>query len=245
MATRWQSSAKWTLVAVVAVVVLGGAAFWFFVLRGDAPERARLPVSTTETTDGAAPPPTTAADAPATLDGTYEVVTGPDVFAGYRVQELFGGETIKKTAVGRTGAVTGSLTIVDGRVTGVEIEVDMTQLESDNGTRDNQLRGRGLETDDFPTATFELTDPVDLPADVDAGQVVELEAVGDLTLHGVTRTVTVALQASWDGAVTISVATPSGVPILMADYDIEPPNTPLVSVDDNGELELQVVFTRA
>jgi hypothetical protein len=54
MATRWQSSAKWTLVAVVAVVVLGGAAFWFGVLRGDAPDRGRPPVSTTETTEGAA-----------------------------------------------------------------------------------------------------------------------------------------------------------------------------------------------
>jgi polyisoprenoid-binding protein YceI len=243
MAKRWQSSAKWTLVAVVAVVVLGGAAFWFFVLRGDAPERARLPVSTTETTDGSASPSTTTG-ASATLDGTYDVVTGPDVFAGYRVQELFGGETIKKTAVGRTGVVAGSLTIADGQVAGVEIEVDMTQLESDNGTRDNQLKSRGLETDDFPTATFVLADPVDLPADVAPGQVVELEAVGDLTLHGVTRTVTVVLQASWDGAGTISVATPSGVPILMADYDIEPPNTPLVSVDDNGELELQLVFAK-
>ncbi len=32
MATRWQSSAKWTLVAVVGVVVLGGLAFYVFVL---------------------------------------------------------------------------------------------------------------------------------------------------------------------------------------------------------------------
>ena len=34
-------------------------------------------------------------------------------FVGYRIEELFGGETIKKTAVGRTPDVTGSMT-VDG-----------------------------------------------------------------------------------------------------------------------------------
>ena len=76
---RWQSSAKWTLVAVIAVVVLGGAAFWWFVLRGDAPERASLPVrggDTTATSAGAGTAPAGAG----TLDGTYRVSPGADVF---------------------------------------------------------------------------------------------------------------------------------------------------------------------
>jgi ABC-type sugar transport system permease subunit len=31
---RWQSSAQWTLVAVIAVVVLGGLGFYFLALKG-------------------------------------------------------------------------------------------------------------------------------------------------------------------------------------------------------------------
>ena len=239
MATRWQSSAKWTLVAVVGVVVLGGLAFWWFVLRGDAPERASLPVRTTDTTAEVAGGDAPSVESP---DGQYVLSPGDDVFVGYRVQELFGGETIKKTAVGRTTALTGTLTVADGRVTVVDIDADMTQLTSDSSRRDASVRSAGLETDEFPSATFALTAPIALPADLAPGEPVDVTATGDLTLHGVTRSVQVPLQTSWDGASTISIATPEGIPIQMADYGIEPPNSGFVSVDDNGEIELQLVF---
>lgn len=240
---RWQSSAKWTLVAVVAVVVLGGAAFWWFVLRGDAPERASLPVrggDTTATSSGEGTVPAGGG----TLDGTYQVSPGNDVFVGYRVQELFGGDTIKKTAVGRTPAVTGSLTVAGDQVTAVNIQADMTKLKSDSSQRDGAIRGQGLQTQQFPTATFVLTRPIALPASPGALQTIDLVATGDLTIHGVTRSVEVPLQASWDGAGNISVATPKGIPIVMADYQMQPPANPIVSVDDNGEMELQLVFAR-
>jgi polyisoprenoid-binding protein YceI len=239
---RWQSSAKWALVAVVAVVVIGSGAFYWLFLRDDAPERASLPVRTTETTVTA----TASGDGPAAsgVDGTYQVSQGDDVFAGYRVQEQFAGETIEATAVGRTPAVTGSLTIADGRVTAVEVEADLTQLSSDRSQRDNAIRDRGLETDTFRTATFVLTTPIELPDDVVAGQELELTATGDLTLHGVTRQVTFPLAAQWDGSGSIAVATPEGIAIVMADYDIDPPSSGFVSVDDDGEIELQLVFTR-
>jgi len=46
---RWQSSARWTLVAVVGVVVIGGLGFYWLFLRGDAspPPPARPMVTTT------------------------------------------------------------------------------------------------------------------------------------------------------------------------------------------------------
>jgi polyferredoxin len=47
--TRWQSSARWTLVAVVGVVVIGGLGFYWLFLRGDAspPAPARPVVAST------------------------------------------------------------------------------------------------------------------------------------------------------------------------------------------------------
>lgn len=52
---RWQSSARWTLVAVVAVTLLGGLGFYFLFLRGDStpPPPARPVVTTTVTTAAA------------------------------------------------------------------------------------------------------------------------------------------------------------------------------------------------
>jgi hypothetical protein len=48
--TRWQSSARWTLVAVVGVTVIGGLGFYWLFLRGDAsPPAPARPVVTSST----------------------------------------------------------------------------------------------------------------------------------------------------------------------------------------------------
>ena len=77
--------------------------------------------------------------------------------------------------------------------------------------------------------------------DSPAGQPFPVTAVGDLTLHGVTRPVEIPLQAQWDGTV-IDIA--GGVTVTLADYGIEPPSNSITSVAGAGEIELQVSFTR-
>jgi len=48
--TRWQSSARWTLVAVFVVTVIGGLGFYWLFLRGDAsPPAPARPVVTSTT----------------------------------------------------------------------------------------------------------------------------------------------------------------------------------------------------
>ena len=71
-------------------------------------------------------------------------------FVGYRIQELFGGETIKKTAVGRTPDVTGSMTVAGTSISEVTIEADMTTLASDRTARDTKMTTDGLETERLP-----------------------------------------------------------------------------------------------
>lgn len=220
--------------AVVGVVVLGGLGFYWFFLRGDAPKRASLPARSAVATLV----PGTPVGSP---DGEWKLSPGDGIFVGYRVQEQFAGETIEKTAVGRTIAVSGTMTIAGGQVTAVTIEADLTRLTSDQGRRDDYIRTRGLETNTYGTATFTLAQPVALPGDTRSGQAFELNAVGDLTLHGVTQRVELPLQAQWDGKV-IDVA--GGVTIVLADYGMDPPSNSIVSVAGEGELELQVSFSR-
>ena len=66
--------------------------------------------------------------------------------------------------------------------------------------------------------------------------------VGELTLHGVTKPVQLMVDARWQGD-RIDVA--GTAPIVLADYGIATPQTPLVSADGDGSFELQLVFVPA
>jgi polyisoprenoid-binding protein YceI len=216
------------LAALVVIAVAVGVAY--FVFGDDAPAKPKLSASAT-----------TVANAAATLpQGTWQVQRGTGVFVGYRIKELFGGATIKRTAVGRTGDVNGTLTLAGNQLRDAVVTANVSTLQSDRAPRDNYIHTHGLESDQFPRATFRLTTPIALAASVKPGATKHTEATGTLTLHGVTKPVTATLDARWNGA-TIEVA--GTAPITLADFDIEPPNTPIVSVDDHGSFELHLVFT--
>jgi polyisoprenoid-binding protein YceI len=227
-----QMSAKIALVSCVVVVLLGGFAFWWFALRDTAPPRVETPV----VTDSDIP---VDAVVPESAEGEWTVHQTEKTFAGYRINETFAGETFTKTAVGRTTLVTGSMVISDDSIVATEIVADLTGLESTAENRDITQQDTGLEIVRFPTATFRLTEPVALGVTPGEGQVVTVLATGELTLHGVTRPIELELEGVWSGA-TITVS--GHAPILLADYDIAPPETSLVGVEDHGEFEVSLVF---
>ncbi|MEO6628767.1 MAG: YceI family protein [Aquihabitans sp.] len=216
----------------VAVAVI---AVWFVFLKSDAPDKLALEPSAT--TSGEIVDATS-------LDGTWKVTpgTGDDAtVAGYRVKEEFVAGARKEEAAGRTNEVTGSVTVRGGKVTAVEIKVDVSTLASDESRRDNRIRTDGLQTDQFPEATFVLTKPVDLP-ELTEGAVVEVPATGSLTLHGVTKPLTIPLQVKATGA-TFQVQ--GSAPVVMADFGIDPPNIGgFVTVSDNGSFEFLVNLAR-
>ena len=213
------------LIAVVAFVVLGiGAGFAIFALRGaDAPPPPSL--SEAATTDGRAPPASPAGRA------TWEVVSGDPTFVGYRVREEFVSFGVVD-AVGRTGEVTGTAQVDGDTIEGAELETDMTTLRSDEGRRDDALRGRGIETDRFPTATFELTGPFELSRE-------PVRARGRLTLHGETQPITARVSGQRGGDGTIELA--GSAPIEFDRFGIEPPSVAgFVTVRDTGRLEFHL-----
>ena len=235
------------VVVVVAVLVVGGAGLWFFVLRDTSPEVASLDAIDVPTNVGTAgsggPAGSGGGEAPATADGTWEVVAGEDVFVGYRIQELFGGQTIEKTATGRTPAVEGSIVVEGATIPSATFTADLTQLASDEDRRDAAVGTRGLETESFPEATFTLTEPITLPSAPAVGEEITVSATGDLTLHGVTKPVTLELTAEWTGS-AITVA--GSAPIVLADFAIDVIEIPgFVTVAADGVLELQLVLQPA
>jgi polyisoprenoid-binding protein YceI len=246
------------VVAVVAVVAIGGIVASQLFLRGDEVPELGLDTPAPSgiiASQGPSAPATgpvsgdpgaaTAAPSAATGDlaGTWVIAEGE---GGYRVRETFLQQQAETDAVGRTSGVTGTFT-VEGTpgaltLTNGTIEVDMTGLQSDENRRDNQLRGRGVQTDTFPTSTFELSEPVALPADFGSADVA-VTLPGKLTLHGVTKDVEIAAQARLeaDGSVVVAGA----LPILFSDYGIEAPSIAgLIAVQDNGSMEFRVVLAK-
>jgi len=243
-------SARTIWVAGGAIVVLGVAALagWWFLVRDDAPPEADIDAAG-ETLDEAATPGMGDASADAAgADGTWTVDRSVGSFAdftgtwaGYRFDEELVGIG-GNTAVGRTPEVSGTMTVADGAVTAVDVEVDLTTLDSDSDRRDGALRSRGLESDRFPTATFTLTDPVTLPTGLTDGERATVTANGELTIHGVTNEAAIELQAQLQGD---NAAVVGNAPIALTDYGIDPPTGfSVLSISGDGTFEFQLFFSK-
>ncbi|MGH9116906.1 MAG: YceI family protein [Acidimicrobiales bacterium] len=234
------------LVTALLVVAVAGAAVYYFFFAGDAPPPAALsePVGDdTAAGDGA--------EGPTSLDGTWVVLTRAetdeaDSFAGYRVTETVLGVGRPREAVGRTRQVDGMVAIDGTTITAAEVTADLSTLLSDDGRRDDVLRGRGLETREFPTTSFRLTEPIELGTIPAPGERRSVTAVGELTLHGATRTVSIPLEAAIIGGSEPRIEIAGGVEIDMADFAIEPPNVAgVVTVEDRGTVEVHLYLAPA
>ena len=248
------------VVVILLVAVGGGAAAWALFLSGDnvaplslpsrAPEAssgfaAASPGAGASGTSGSLPPASAVTLNAASIAGTWSIGAGSIV--GYRVREKLASLSADSDAVGRTNAITGSVTIASSggtlSVTTAELSVDMTTIASDRQMRDNRLRNDGIQTDSFPTSTFKLTTPVALPANATTGAVVDVTLHGDLTLHGVTKTVDIPAKAQVNGSLIQVLGTLS---FPFSDYSINAPSIGgFVAVEDHGTLEFQVNLSKA
>jgi polyisoprenoid-binding protein YceI len=251
------------LLAGLLVVVLAGAfGIWYIFFRGDGP----APVGTgAPVIPGAASPAATAVaprgsvdTTPAgsagvvSLDGTWSIDPAIGSFdygagdfsgswAGYRVQEELAG--IGGTvAVGRTPDITGTITLAGTQLTAADLAVDLTSLESDSSMRDGQLGRQGIQTDQFPTATFVLSEPIELGTVPAEGEEVAVTANGALTLHGITKQVQIPLVAKLTEDVIGAIGS---LTFTWDDFGMEQPSSArVVSLADDVTMELQVFFRK-
>jgi polyisoprenoid-binding protein YceI len=228
---RWLVGA----VVVVALVVVGGPFVFFHFIEGPAPPPLSLSSESSTTTSSGA---TVSTAAPAALDGVWDVTTGSQ--AGYRVQEILFGQS--HTAVGRTSAVTGNLTIAATTVTAGRFSVDLTKVSSDQSLRDEQFQGRIMDTATYPTATFVLTEPISLGSVPAQGVEITEQATGTLTMHGVTRSVIFHLTARRSGDL---IEVSGSIPVTFADWNIANPSGGPAETANSGIMEFLVNLVHA
>lgn len=223
------------LVAVV-VLVLIGAGVWYFVIRDDSVEKDTIGC-------GDGPCEESTADS---IDGTWTVV--PDASdTSLVITETIGG--VADHQVEGNTAVAGSITVAGSAVTEATFTADMTTLEFtdappgfDVANRARAMENTGLDTGEFPEATFTLTSPIELPEDVTNGEVATSSATGDLTLHGVTRSITFDVSVVANGE-RFEVTPTDFVPIVLADYEmtVEAPGF-VADIGDEGSFDFELVL---
>ena len=193
---RPRSVRAWLLSALAAVVAVGaaGVLFIYFVLFSHS---APAPLALTSPAATVQSPALTSSEIP----GTWTV--GSKSVAGYRVHERLAFLSAPSDAVGRTSQITGGATITGSAgaltVSAASFTVNVESLTSDQSMRDSHIQTLGLESAQFPHATFVLSSPVTLPANATSGAEIAVSLHGALTIHGVTKTVTIPAQARLTG----------------------------------------------
>ncbi|MGI8477214.1 MAG: YceI family protein, partial [Thermomicrobiales bacterium] len=186
---------------------------------------------------------------PAAVDGTPSAaavaqvasvytITADTSAVRYRAQEELAGKGANE-AVGTSNAFVGNIYF---DASGMPLacsrfDADLRTLKSDSARRDNYLYGNTLQTEQFPLASFVVTSitGLDKPLGKDAAT---FTLVGDLTIHGVTKTAAWEITASLDGG---TLTGKGSTAFDMPDFSITPPKVgPVISLDEHVKLEVDI-----
>jgi polyisoprenoid-binding protein YceI len=197
-------------------------------------------------------PPTATASPTEFAGRSFELAPGESQ-ASYTVDEEFfmgavtrlGRELGWFTTVGVTDQMTGTLRLEPTEAGGVELvsgefAVNVRALDSDSDLRDERIQREWLVSNVFPEAYFAATALENFPAPYTPGTPAMFNLVGDLTLHGVTRTVSFSTTATLTDNTLSGLAT---TPVLMTDFGFDPPEIPgFMRAENEVLITLNFVF---
>lgn len=235
-------------VAVIAVAGTAGAYAYFFSGLRTSPAPLALSSPTASASASASPAASPLTTTTAAYAGTWQIGTGS--LAGYRVKEQFIGQTSSHEAVARTSSVTGQLTIAKSggsyQLTAGTMTVQLSGLASVdqvagyNVTNRDRLVMDALGVSQYPTAVFQAQS-VSISAGAETGQTITVQVPGQLTVHGVTKTVTASVQLKVSGT---AAQVAGSIAINMGDYGVSPPRAPFTTVQTAVTIEFQLTLTK-
>ena len=156
----------------------------------------------------------------------------------YLVQEQLVGLDLPNDAVGRTGAVTGGISLDEsGRVipSASEFVIQVGGLTSDKERRDGYVRRRVLVTDSNPTVVLRPTAVRGITLPLPTTGATTFDLIGDLTVKGVTRPTTWRVNANFAADTVTGTAATA---FTFTNFQLEQPRVRVVlSVADTIRLE--------
>ena len=220
----------WIIAIAVAVIIVGvfiGSRIYAASVSAQADEVPTLsapPSAAVSSGAGQTGAPSAAVD----RAGTWTIGSGS--FAGYRLDEVLNGADV--TVTGRTEDVSGSLTVENDQLTAANLALKVDTITTDSDRRDAFFRTSAIDTSLHPEASFTLTEPVDVSATLEGG---------DLTLNGQS----VSVDADVQGAFADGTAQLVGqIPMTWAEFGVDAPDLGFVSVEDSGFIEFSLNVTQ-
>ena len=183
------------------------------------------------------------AAAPASEPLEFSIVAGESL-ASFSLEEDLRG--VRTTVIGSTNELGGRITVdlakPSASVIGT-ILVNARTLETDNSFRNRALRSQILKSaqDEFEFIVFEPRELSNFSADaVGMGETLSFDVTGDLTVVGVTRSVTFKAEVTLESETQISGS--ASVNLLYADFGLVIPDVPSVAnVTDDVDLRFDFV----
>jgi polyisoprenoid-binding protein YceI len=164
---------------------------------------------------------------------TYAIAKGGNNVAEFHAEDTY------DSFDGRTSDVTGTIVADPANPTAssVQVVINIDSLDTGVSLRNKEMRERYLQTDKFGTATFKSVS-VTGPAAIAPNQPAEISVTGDITIHGVTKRMTIPVRVVLIPEGRIHAT--SNFKIHMPDFGIDVPHTILVTVNDDVPVRLDV-----
>ena len=183
------------------------------------------------------------AQAPAPAPVEFSIVAAESEASFTLEEDLRGTRT---TVIGSTTEVGGSIMVdlADPSASMIgTVLINARTLETDNSFRNRALRSQILRSaqDEHEFIIFEPRSLGNFSADsVAVGETITFEVLGDLTVVGVTRSVTFSVSVTLDSETQLSGS--ASVNLLHADFGLVIPDVPSVAnVTDDVDLKLEFV----
>ena len=246
---------KKILIAVVVIAVVAGVSLFILdrTIFAPAAVSTAVPVAPTIAAPTQAPaqptePPAATqaaaqptAAAPAAGSAAVYRIDAAQSEARYEVGETFFQGNRFNLAVGRTKGIAGEVLVDFANPANSQIGpivINVSQLTSDEGRRDNYIRNNALQSSQYPEATFKPTKVEGLPASAKPGDQLTLKVTGDLTVKQTTKPVTfdVTLQADQNMLTGTAAAE-----IVLSDFDAGPIQLAMLQTEDKAKLVFEFV----
>ncbi len=114
----------------------------------------------------------------------------------------------------------------------IDVSIDIMSFEFEYDLMKNHFNEKHMETDRFPVATFKGKVEQDLSAGIE--NETEVDASGDLTIHGVTNKVSIKANISKEGEFTV---VKTKMPVVFEDYNVDEPSILTKSVAKDVEVK--------
>ena len=133
----------------------------------------------------------------------FVIKSNENSIARYVVNEQLVNLPSPNDAIGSTKDVKGKIILSENGQISTEqnsyFEVNMLSLKSDSNRRDNYLKRNSLESNTYPTASFQITKINNLPFPAPLNEKIDFELIGILTIKNISKEVTWNVSSEFDG----------------------------------------------